>query len=197
MSNKPDYSELSQTRKMLEAMLTSERHIWWVGGYVHGRTSQGDPFILLYPGSDKLNNKICRVYEHQFNRLPAYVNTDVPATAQDGNPTRETAQRQGIYVPCPGFKIVTTNGKETQMGPERRFFDTLWAPAAPTAAPAGNGAKTAPAGSDIFSYRYGDGSEALSQAERAAFNRYRRANSERVPTNLTALRQWYAQQPRA
>lgn len=48
----------------------------------------------------------------------------------------------------------------------------------------------------LFGYTYGDGTTAEKAAEQTAFNAYRRAHGEKSPPNVTALRQWYSQQPR-
>jgi len=98
----------------------------WIGGYVHGRTSNGDPFVLLYSNKDGLKHKITRVYEQSFSDLPWFVETNnVSDTAQDGNPNKDQAMKQGIYHACDWFEIATIPGKETQMGPEQRFYMTI------------------------------------------------------------------------
>ena len=112
--------------KMLTAILKSQNNIHWIGGYVYGRTSNGDPFVILYPASENLEHKVCRVYQHQFKRLPDFINTaDVPADT-DNNPDKSKAIKRGIFHPCPIFQICTYNGKETQMGAEKRFSDVLY-----------------------------------------------------------------------
>lgn len=118
--------KLIQIEKMLTALLRSNDQLHWVGGYAHGRTSNDDPFLILYPASEKLNHKVCRVYPQDFKKLPAFVNTDVlPGLAQDGNPDRDKAIKKGIYHACPAFLITTYAGKETQMGNEVRFMDVI------------------------------------------------------------------------
>jgi len=97
-----------------------------IGGYVHGRTSNGDPFVLLYSPRDGLKHKITRVYEQSFSDLPWFVETKLIADdAQDGNPNKDQAKKQGIYRECDWFEIATVPGKETQMGPEQRYYMTL------------------------------------------------------------------------
>ncbi|MCJ7700620.1 MAG: hypothetical protein MUO62_03475 [Anaerolineales bacterium] len=91
-----------------------------------GRTSNGDDYIVLFSANEKLNHKICRVYKEAFNRLPDFVDTQIPANAGNGNPTREEASKRRILRTCPLFKIVTFDGRETAMGPERRFYATLY-----------------------------------------------------------------------
>ena len=118
--------KLTQIEKMLTALLKSNNQLHWIGGYVHGRTSNDDPFIIIYPASDKLNHKVCRVYPHDFRKLPDFVNTDVlPGITQDGNPDRDKAEKKGIYRACPPFLITTYDGKDTQMGAEVRFLDVV------------------------------------------------------------------------
>jgi hypothetical protein len=97
-----------------------------IGGYVHGRTSNGDPFVLLYPAKKTLKHKITRVYEQSFDDLPWFIETNhISNDAQDGNPDKDKAKKQGIYHECDWFEIATIDGKETQMGPEQRYFMTI------------------------------------------------------------------------
>ncbi len=116
---------LTRIEKMLETMLRNDGHIWWIGGYVYGRTSNDDPFIILYPASDKLQEKVCRVYEHDFKKLPGFIETaDVPGDTE-ANPNKAAARKKGIYRECTLFEVTTYDGKETQMGSEQRFGDVL------------------------------------------------------------------------
>jgi outer membrane biosynthesis protein TonB len=117
---------------MLTALLKSNNQLHWIGGYVYGRTTPrddqrlGDPFIILYPASERLNHKVTRVYEHDFPKLPAFLDTNVPeAGTVDDNPDRDKALRKRVYHPCEHFLITTYEGKETQMGPEVRFLDVI------------------------------------------------------------------------
>ena len=114
-------SQLDRIEAMLKAILASDNHIHWVGSYAHGRTSTGDPYIVLFPASDKLEHKICRVYESQFKRLPDFVNTAVPASVK---PSKNTPAKDRATA-CQNFQVVTSDGKDTQMGAEKRFFDVL------------------------------------------------------------------------
>lgn len=116
---------LEQIAKMLRAQLMSAGHLWWIGGFVYGATSNGDPFIILYPAAENLKEKVVRVYPHDFKKLPAFVPTDVDAGDTENNPSKEQARKKGIYHECPAFEIVTHDGKDTQMGKERRFGDVL------------------------------------------------------------------------
>lgn len=126
MNDKLTPDRLIAIEKMLTALLKSNNQLHWIGGYVHGRTANDDPFIILYPASDKLNHKVCRVYPHDFKKLPDFVDTDVlPGITQDGNPDRDKAEKKGIYHACPAFLITTYEGKDTQMGPEVRFLDVV------------------------------------------------------------------------
>jgi hypothetical protein len=124
--------QLTQIEKMLTALLKSNNQLHWIGGYVYGRTTPrddqriGDPFIILYPASERLNHKVTRVYEHDFPKLPAFLDTHVPESGTvDDNPDRDKALRKRVYHPCEHFLITTYEGKETQMGPEVRFLDVI------------------------------------------------------------------------
>lgn len=148
-------NHLLEVKKMLEALLRSDGLVEWVGGYVYGRTSNDDPFIILYPAADHLKEKVCRVYPHQFKRLPDFIPIDDIPADTDANPSKGQAQRAEIYHECRPFKVVMHLGKETQMGREKRFSDVLYVPqqkSRPAAArPAqrtepANGASQTPAG---------------------------------------------------
>lgn len=118
--------QMTNVEKMLRALLKKDNLIHWIGGYVYGRTSNDDPFIVLYPAQEYLKEKAARVYEHDFKKLPDFVNTAVPAKiTNDGNPSKDKARRMGIYIECPAFEVLVFHGKETQMGPEIRFSDVL------------------------------------------------------------------------
>lgn len=125
MSQDSKPEDITLIKKMLEALLRNQNNIHWIGGYAPGKTSTGDPYIVLYAINPKLEHKICRVYAQDFPKLPAFIDRAIPAGVGNGNPTRQEAIKAGIYKACPNFKIVTYNGKDTQMGPERRFSDVL------------------------------------------------------------------------
>jgi len=114
-------TQLDRIETMLKAILASDNHIHWVGSYAHGRTSTGDPYIVLFPASDKLEHKVCRVYESQFKRLPDFMNTAVPASVR---PSKNTPTKNQA-IACAHFQVITSDGKDTQMGAEKRFFAVL------------------------------------------------------------------------
>lgn len=130
-------TQLDRIETMLKAILASDNHIHWIGSYAHGRTSTGDPYIVLFPASDKLEHKVCRVYESQFKKLPNFVDMAVPTSVKSSKntPAKDRATA------CQSFQIVTSDGKDTQMGAEKRFFGVLAissyapAPQAQTAVP--------------------------------------------------------------
>ena len=118
-----DQSDLSLKYNMVGANRGTPHKI---GGYVHGRTSNGDPFVLLYPAKKTLKHKITRVYEQSFDDLPWFIETKLIANnAQDGNPDKDKAKKLGIYHDCDWFEIATIPGKDTQMGPEQRYYMTI------------------------------------------------------------------------
>lgn len=114
-------NQLDRIETMLKAILASDNHVHWVGSYAHGRASSGDPYIVLFPSSDKLEHQVCRVYESQFKKLPAFVDTAVPASIK---PSKK-APGKNQATPCRHFQVITCNGRETQMGAEKRFFGVL------------------------------------------------------------------------
>lgn len=137
-------NQLARIEKMLEALLRSGNHLHWIGGYVYGRTSSDDPFIILYPAWDELREKACRVYSHAFHKLPDFIPTDNVPADTNANPNKGDAQRAGIYHECRHFEITTYDGKETPLGAEKRFGDVLRVSSrpAPGAPPQTNGASS-------------------------------------------------------
>jgi len=131
----------SQAEKMLLALLKSEGLVEWVGGYVFGETAtNGHPFVILYPAAEQLVNKVCRVYQHDFVKLPGFIVTqDFQGEARSRtDPTQEEAVKSGIFHECPRFQVVLYHGRDTQMGREKRFSDVLFVsprPQAKTATP--------------------------------------------------------------
>lgn len=120
--------DIKQLNKMLRAILLSQNNLHWIGGYVYGETSRDDPYIILYPSSDRLKQKVVRVYPHGFKKLPAFVVVPSPDNWRGDtseNPDKDKARRKGIYHECPAFLITTWDGSETQMGREKRFGDVL------------------------------------------------------------------------
>lgn len=117
--------QLDRIEKMLQVQLRSEGHIWWIGGYVYGQTSNGDVFVILYPAAENLKEKVVRVYDRDLRKLPAFIPTDVDGGDTEANPSKEQARKKGIYHECPAFEICTFDGKDTQMGKERRFGEVL------------------------------------------------------------------------
>jgi hypothetical protein len=118
-------NQLDLIAKMLRAQLMSASHLWWVSGYIYGQTSNGDVFVILYPSAENLKEKVVRVYPHDFKKLPSFIPTDIDGGDTEANPSKDQARKKGIYHECPAFEIVTYDGKDTQMGKERRFGDVL------------------------------------------------------------------------
>lgn len=116
---------LSTNLRYTEAISRNARpHI--VGGYVWGVTSNDDPFLLLYSPNPKLTKKITRVYPQMFDQMPHFIPTQHPEnTNVSDNIDKEQAIKKGLYRNCPPFLIVTVDGKQTQMGPEQRFWRTI------------------------------------------------------------------------
>lgn len=118
--------QLERIEKMLRAQLKSAGHVWWVSGWVYGSTSNGDLFIILYPAAENLKEKVVRVYDQDMKKLPRFIPTEgIDAGDTEANPSKEQARKKRIYHECPAFEIVTFDGKDTQMGKERRFGDVL------------------------------------------------------------------------
>lgn len=143
-----DIAPIVKVERMLEALLKSGNHLHWIGGYVYGRTSNDEPFVILYPADPRLQEKAVRVYPHDFKKLPDFIPTDNIEGETDANPSKDKAIKRGIYNVCPLFQIVTYDGKDTQMGPEKRFGHVLAItekmPEMPTAVPVNGTAPVAP-----------------------------------------------------
>ena len=121
-------NDVTQVKKMLEALLKSQDLLWWVGGYVYGETSLGDPFIILYPASQKYQRQVCRVYQHGFKQLPSFIPTEnfsPDIVGKEQSPDKDRAIQRGIYHFCPMFSVALHLGADTQMGPEKRFSSVL------------------------------------------------------------------------
>ncbi|MEI2773399.1 MAG: hypothetical protein V9G98_22605 [Candidatus Competibacter sp.] len=193
-------AEVSRLGRLVDLLINGET-IHRVGGYAYGRTKKGDAFIILYPAADRLKLKVCRVYQEEFPQLPSFIDTNVPTTAQRGNPDRPEAQDMGIYRPCPHFLMLTREGKDTQMGPEVRFSRVLDAPPVPAPAspvapsprpPVAASPSASPTGDDLIECRYQNGTLAEADEERRAFNAWRRAHQGKSPLSRTGLRTWWA-----
>jgi hypothetical protein len=116
---------LTRQQKLME-VVANQGKLHWIGGYAYGRTSENDPYILLYPAPKGMVHKVCRVYKEDFHKLPYHVSSiNIPKQAQDANPDKGPAKKMGIYHNTPVFTIATVDGKETPLGPEQRFFDTV------------------------------------------------------------------------
>lgn len=123
--NESDSQRLKVIEDMLTALLKSQNHIHWIGGYVYGKTKGGDPFVILYPAAEYLQEKACRVYPQEFKKLPSFINTQNIQGKTRGNPNKGEARELGIYHECPMFQVITYDGKETPMGNEKRFGKVL------------------------------------------------------------------------
>lgn len=121
-----DNSQLTRIEKMLRNILRSDGHIHRISGYVYGRTSNDDPYVILYPHGDMLEHKAVRVYKESLQWLPDFIDvSDIHDDAGGGNPDKSKAQKKGIYHECPLFEVLTYDGKDTQMGKEKRFSSVL------------------------------------------------------------------------
>ena len=96
----------------------------------------------------------------------------MPKAAQDGNPTRDEARWQGIYIHTPAFTITTIAGQDHQTGPEVRFSRVVEAPAGP----AGPGQRQPPMPEPDFGERFDDSTTRLS-SPKSQSNRRRLAAS--------------------
>lgn len=114
--------QLAEIKEQLAQLATGGEQTHHVAGYAYGRTkTHRDAFIVLYPANPRLERKIVRVYQEQFELLPFSINpNDIPDAPGD-NPTRTQAQNQGRYRDTPPFHITTQSGKLTPVGHERRF----------------------------------------------------------------------------
>ena len=119
------YVKVNVLEKLMTVIANGGK-IHQIGGYAYGRTSGNDPFILLYAPHDSMVHKICRVYPEDFSKLPHFIPTGNPPTsASELNLTKTELKKQSLYHGCATFKIATIDGKDTQMGPEIRFYDTM------------------------------------------------------------------------
>lgn len=136
--------KLDQMNKMLSALLKSNNNYHVVDSFAWGYTSNSDPFLVLYPAGDHLKHKVCRVYPHDFGKLPAEIINAKPDAGPDDPGDRDRAEKRGILKKCALMGIVTYDGKETQMGAEKRFSDVLWVSRKGQTAPAQDAPPTQP-----------------------------------------------------
>lgn len=123
---------LQITNQRYQELMARSGKVHRIGGYVWGKTSKDDLFILLYDKRKGMNFKVCRVYPHQFKDLPPFINTDAaPQVSQNDNLpgdniNKDAAIDQRIYHACPTFVVGTIDGTDSgTMGPEQRFYDTI------------------------------------------------------------------------
>jgi hypothetical protein len=123
------HAEILMVKKLITVLIAGGK-LHEVGGYVYGKTKhgQGDPFVILYPYAQGMKEKVCRVYKHDFNKLPHYIPVEFPEGNQYvyDNPAKEEARKLGIYHNCRPFTMATYPGKQTQMGPEQRFHSVIY-----------------------------------------------------------------------
>ena len=125
---------LTRMENLLENMYTADNpedmHRYrknllpWVGGYAHGRTEKGDPFIWLFSPNDKVIEKWVRVYDDRFKYLPEFIDTDVPANTPKAkaNPDKNALIKMRRYKECPMWKAILLLGDKTNLGrPEIRY----------------------------------------------------------------------------
>lgn len=118
--------KMDQITKMLSAILKSTNNYHVVDAFAWGYTDNDDPFLVLYPAGEHLKHKVCRVYPHEFGKLPAEIIATKPDTGPKDPGDRDRVAKQGKLHTCPMMGVVTYDGKETQMGPEKRFSDVIW-----------------------------------------------------------------------
>lgn len=128
--NKQDqiYAMLESLCLSFESRGEPKQLLQMCSGYSYGRTSNDDPFILLYSAREAMTEKICRVYPAQFKYLPRFIATDnIPANAPDTNPSRNQAIKANRFFYTPMFYVLLNLGWEvTSMGRELRFHRVLY-----------------------------------------------------------------------
>lgn len=101
--------------------------ISWVSGYVYGETANGDPYIALYHPAPGMKDKICKVYEQDWAKLPDFVTRP---SSEDDTPRMKTSRRKptlgkdeameaGIYQECFMFEVVMHMGRRPSDNAER------------------------------------------------------------------------------
>lgn len=115
-------NQLDRIEMMLEALLSANKQTEWIGSYAHARTSSGDPYIVLFPSSDKLKQKFCRVYSYKFEALRGLVPLDVADNVPRSAETPKKTQARPVDR---RFKALVSMGKDTSMGNEKRFENVL------------------------------------------------------------------------
>lgn len=117
-----------QNGKMLKAILVGRGHYHVAGGYCWGNTSEGASFLILYPASPVHKFQICRVYADSsgFREIPDAIKATREDTGFDKPGDKEWAKKKGVFHECAMMGVITHDGKDTQMGKEKRFSSVLW-----------------------------------------------------------------------
>lgn len=116
-------------QKMLKSILQTNKSYHVVGGFCWGNTPEGASFLVLYPKFDGLKFQVCRVYadDYNFKDIPQWIRDTQETTGYDSPKDKDWAKSKKIYHDGFTMAIVTYDGKDTQMGPEKRYAGVLWA----------------------------------------------------------------------
>ena len=116
-------NQITKIERMLEAMLMASNKLHWIGGYIYGRTSNGDPFVTLYPAADYLSNKICKVYPQDFRKLPSFIDPESfpkrpfsSQTAKRPFQIKKPPSIEGFIITAHFSRLCYTTAKKPQWG---------------------------------------------------------------------------------
>lgn len=96
--------ELRELRVVLNALANQHGLLQWVNGWAYGR-NEGGGYVSLF--NDRLQYRVCTVYEERFRELPAFIRDTLPADG-DGveiSTDRTVLERKGLLKPCTPFQI--------------------------------------------------------------------------------------------
>lgn len=127
MSNIKQPSDNHQIKMMLRALLSAQtqKMIVWVASYVGGASSEGSPYIILYPQRESWPKAARKVYKSHWGRLPQFVIDGWQEDVVSETPTKNVADKRGIRKQCQPFEIVMELGEWTDDTKSKRKKDLL------------------------------------------------------------------------
>jgi hypothetical protein len=95
--------ELREVRTLLNAIAQQMELLQWVNGYAVG-ANEGGSYVSLF--NDRLQYRVCTVYQERFRDLPAFITDNIPDEAVDISNDRTVLEKKGLLRPCSLFQIV-------------------------------------------------------------------------------------------
>jgi hypothetical protein len=94
--------ELREVRTLLNAIAQQMELLQWVNGYAVG-ANEGGSYVSLF--NDRLQYRVCTVYQERFRDLPAFITDNIPDEAVEISNDRTVLEKKGLLRPCSLFQI--------------------------------------------------------------------------------------------